>query len=647
MIDHKIPADFLKQEIRNGFTVSEVMKRSWAAYLEILDDIRGICDKHSLKLFACYGTLLGAVREHGIIAWDDDVDVGLVGMDYVQFLDVLSREYGDRYSVLNPYTKTWYSMNFTHISNTLKVSFGRDHLRRWHGCPFMTGLDVYPYYYIPRNTNDEKFILDLLAKIDTVIGMNRQLVAQNDKEDTSSQSGLLGQAVAVKLVELQRETGYEFNTERPIENQLEILYDQVCRLTPEEDADYVARYDEYAKDRTRKIPKDYFETTVSMPFEYTTVPVPVGYDAILQGRFGNGYIMPKRERGAHDYPYYGKQIDDRKYYEAQINDPGRKRYSAETERTDRNKRTVLYHTGMREMLIHCDRVIDKIRNVIGYTKDKEETVELWWMPDVFLKSDEMALDEVAPELMKHYEAVIDDYIRQSGNVCDIETDIDRLIENCDEYYGDPGVIADRFKEAGKMVTIQDYSADSIEIDRNYTGCIIRDESLCVKDLQTDKTITDAKDENTDKDRNINAERESKIIPDAWKSVIYREDGSRKKIILYVTSVSVLYQYKEKMLDKIRDTKKIFRDHTDDIAILWKFDPILSDIEDIFDTDFVDQINDFLDEYRRECWGILVGDDTEDAVMLADAVYGDADEMVARCLKRGIPVMLENPECCSA
>ena len=104
MIDHMIPADFLKQEIRNGFTVSEVMKRSWAAYLEILDDIRGICDKHSLKLFACYGTLLGAVREHGIIAWDDDVDVGLVGMDYVQFLDVLSREYGDRYSVLNPYT---------------------------------------------------------------------------------------------------------------------------------------------------------------------------------------------------------------------------------------------------------------------------------------------------------------------------------------------------------------------------------------------------------------------------------------------------------------------------------------------------------------------------------------------------------------
>ncbi len=58
MKEHKIPADYLKQEERNGFTISEVMKRSWTAYLEILDDIKDICDKYSLKLFACYGTLL-------------------------------------------------------------------------------------------------------------------------------------------------------------------------------------------------------------------------------------------------------------------------------------------------------------------------------------------------------------------------------------------------------------------------------------------------------------------------------------------------------------------------------------------------------------------------------------------------------------
>ena len=115
----------------------------------------------SLNMFACYGTLLGTVREHGSIAWDD-VDVGLVGMDYVRFLDILSKEYGDKYIILNPYTKTWHSMNFTHITNTLSVSFEREHLKKWHGCPFMTGLDVYPYYYIPRNPDDEEYIMDVL-----------------------------------------------------------------------------------------------------------------------------------------------------------------------------------------------------------------------------------------------------------------------------------------------------------------------------------------------------------------------------------------------------------------------------------------------------------------------------------------------------
>lgn len=635
----QIPEDFLKEEVRNGFTVNEVMKRCWATYLQILEDIKKICERNSLKLFACYGTLLGAVREHGFIAWDDDVDVGLVGMDYVRFLDILSREYSDRYSILNPYTKTWYSMNFTHISNTLKTSFEREHLKKWHGCPFMTGLDVYPYYYIPRNENDEKFIMDLLAKIDMVIGMNRGLMAQEDGNGVFSTNSSLGKAVAARLVELQRDTGYEFNIERPIENQLEILYDQVCRLTPAEDADYVARYDEYAKDRSRKLPKDYFETTVSLPFEYTTIPAPIGYDSILQGRFGNGYIMPRRERGAHDYPYYGKQLDDREYYEVEVNETDRKKYYTEIKRKDPRKKAVLYHTGMREMLIHCDSVIDKITKVIGYFREKEDTVELWWMPDVFLKSDETALDEVAPELMKRYEALMAEYIEQGGNVCDIGTDLDILIENCDEYYGDAGVIADRFREAGKRISIQDYSSGSIEVDECYSGHNAAEEGAGTSDLQTCKN---GKEDVIGRQK-AQAMQKMQEIPDSWKHFVFRKDGSRKKIILYVTSASTMYQHREIMLDKLHSTMTVFRDHAEDIALLWRMDPILRDVKYAFDSSFIEGLNDQVDEYRREQWGILIEGDPDDAVRLADAVYGDSDEIVARCLKRGIPVMIENPE----
>ena len=158
MSDLDFAADFFKKEKRRNFTIGEPMKRSWAADLVILEDVKSLCEKYSLKVFACYGTLLGAIRDNGFIAWDDDVDLGLVGRDYEVFLEVFEKEYGDKYNILNPYTRHWHHMNFTHISNGKELNFKREHLKKWYGCPFMAGPDIYPYYYIPRNPNDEKFI---------------------------------------------------------------------------------------------------------------------------------------------------------------------------------------------------------------------------------------------------------------------------------------------------------------------------------------------------------------------------------------------------------------------------------------------------------------------------------------------------------
>ena len=45
---------------------------------QVLKDLAVIFKKHGIPAFAAYGTMLGFVRDHGFIAHDDDIDIGVL-----------------------------------------------------------------------------------------------------------------------------------------------------------------------------------------------------------------------------------------------------------------------------------------------------------------------------------------------------------------------------------------------------------------------------------------------------------------------------------------------------------------------------------------------------------------------------------------
>ena len=84
--------DFFKREVKCGFEIPEMMKRAWAAELEVLEVVKNVCEKNNIQYFADWGTLLGAVRHQGFIPWDDDIDICLKREEYNRLIKVLPRD---------------------------------------------------------------------------------------------------------------------------------------------------------------------------------------------------------------------------------------------------------------------------------------------------------------------------------------------------------------------------------------------------------------------------------------------------------------------------------------------------------------------------------------------------------------------------
>ena len=127
------------------------MRPVWDALLAIYDVFSKICKENGLTYYIGYGTLIGAVRHHGFIPWDDDFDIMMPRNDYIKFIELAPK-------VLPPNLKRVYWRNtpefipysFCKIQETRKsVVKGVEDLYG-HRLPHGLYVDIFPLDGAPK-----------------------------------------------------------------------------------------------------------------------------------------------------------------------------------------------------------------------------------------------------------------------------------------------------------------------------------------------------------------------------------------------------------------------------------------------------------------------------------------------------------------
>ena len=179
---------YFDEEVRDGFFIESKMKRAWAAQLEVLDEIRRICQANNIRYFADWGTLLGAVRHQGFVPWDDDLDICMLRDDYNRFLEIAPGQLSSYFELKSLYNDPTHDNVKCRIITGRSMNFSPEYLNRFHECPYIVGVDIFPVDYIPSDETDAAKLLESIEFVMTAAASLPEDAALSEEENLLVQS---------------------------------------------------------------------------------------------------------------------------------------------------------------------------------------------------------------------------------------------------------------------------------------------------------------------------------------------------------------------------------------------------------------------------------------------------------------------------
>lgn len=132
------------------------------------------------------------------------------------------------------------------------------------------------------------------------------------------------------------------------------------------------------------------------------------------------------------------------------------------------------------------------------------------------------------------------------------------------------------------------------------------------------------------------------MPESWKKIIFKEDGTARRVVVYNTCIGGLFEYKDKMINKIRSSFNVFKENCSEVALIWHPDKLIDATIPTTDSALYKKYVELVEQYKNDGFGIYDDSGEDETILaLADAYYGDTDKLVQKCRNRKIPVMIQN------
>lgn len=233
------------------------------------------CEKHNISYVLHGGTLLGAIRHHDIIPWDDDVDLIMDIRSFNKLAKATKKE------PIDGLYFQWIDRDKEYPINCARIRKDNTYMPEWRfeGLDMHHGvwMDLFVYVDKPRTEIGVK-IQELLLGIFSLLG---QRFLSEEKVTNFSESKK-SQAAVQKII--------NFTPKSLVNFIRKILFFFISHYG-QRNSEFVRDFD-YNGSHNFKEPRDCFEPTILHEFRDSKLRVPKNYDKLLKIIYGDDYMTP-------------------------------------------------------------------------------------------------------------------------------------------------------------------------------------------------------------------------------------------------------------------------------------------------------------------------------------------------------------------